>query len=88
MGIITDIIKGLPISAVQAEKITALEKELEDLKSENAELKKLVTGCPRCRSLNWKIDSISADPVFGRLGGNSIEWKCPDCGLSKRTVEG
>ena len=88
MGIITDIIKGLPISAVQADKITALEKEIEELKAENIELKKKITGCPRCRSSNWKIESIQPDPVFGQLGGNSIEWKCPDCGLNKRTVEG
>lgn len=88
MGIITDILKGLPISAIQAEKITALEKELELLIAENAELKKLATSCPRCRSLNWGISDIQPDPVFGQLGGNSIHWKCPDCGLSKRTVEG
>jgi len=87
MGLITDIIKGLPITAVQAEKIALLEKRINELENENNSLKKLVNGCPRCHSLGWAIESIEPDRMFGDLGGNSIVWKCPDCGLSKRTVD-
>ena len=40
MGIITDIIKGLPISAVQKEKIIDLENKLTALEAENKRLKR------------------------------------------------
>lgn len=87
MGLIFDVLTGLETNAIQREKITALEKRFAELETENTELKKRITGCPRCRSLNWHIDSIQADPVFGELGGNSVVWKCPDCDLSKRVIE-
>lgn len=87
MGILSDILKGLPITAVQADKIAALEKRLQELEAENRELKKLVKGCPRCRSLNWSVESCEPDQYFGDLGGSSITWRCPDCGLTQRKVE-
>lgn len=86
MGIITDILKGLPISAIQAEKITGLEKELESLKAENAELKKLVKACPRCKSPGWHVESIRPDPIFGAAGGSEVLYKCSECSLEQRVV--
>ena len=86
MGIVTDIIKGLPLSAVQADKLAQLEKQMEKLETENAELRKIVTGCPRCRSLNWAMASCESDPVFGDSGGSSEVWACPDCGLTQRKI--
>lgn len=52
MGLITDLLAGIPINAVLREKLDALEKELEGLRAENAELKKLVKTCPRCQSIS------------------------------------
>lgn len=87
MGIITDIIKGLPLTAIQAEKIVNLEARIKQIEAENEQLRGKVTGCPRCRSLNWAVSSCEPDRLFGSLGGNSITWRCPDCGLTKREIQ-
>jgi len=39
MGIFTDIIKGIPVNAIQREKLEELEKKYDELEAENIQLK-------------------------------------------------
>jgi len=54
MGLITDILKGMPVNAVLQEKIQGLEKKYEELEAENARLK------DENRELKSKLEGLTS----------------------------
>jgi hypothetical protein len=89
MGLITDIIKGLPLTAIQDEKIKELEKRINTLESENKELKiklvqyelKPLERCPSCRGLAFSLKSSALHPIFGDTGAKDYVFSCGSCGF-------
>ena len=90
MGLITDIIKGLPISAVQDEKIKQLEKHLVSLETENSELKDRLARyeeqpgekCPACRKPTFTLTSSKPNADLGDLGLTDYLFTCSSCNFS------
>lgn len=83
MGLITDIIKGLPISAVLEDKLRQLEKRYETLEIENKEVRS------ENRSLRTKLDSLTKSSEYEEIegllwkkkaaGGFESKPRCPIC---------
>ncbi len=90
MGIITDIIKGLPITAVQDEKIKQQEKRLIELEAENKELKERLDKyesnpgelCPMCRKPSFALSSNKPNADLGNLGLTDYSFSCGACGFT------
>lgn len=91
MGIITDIIKGLPLTAIQSEKITQLEKRLIELETENTKLKESLTRyeakagekCPRCQKQTFNLESNKPNAIFGKTGVKDYLFTCSECSFSE-----
>lgn len=90
MGIITDIIKGLPLTAVQDEKIKQHEKRLVELEAENKELKERLfkyeeqpgEKCPACRKPTFALTSSKPNADLGDLGVTDYLFTCSSCSFS------
>lgn len=90
MGMITDIIKGLPLTAIQDEKIKQHEKRLTELEAENKELKERLSKyesqsgekCPMCRKPTLSLTSSKPNQIFGETGLSDYQFSCPECGFS------
>lgn len=95
MGIITDIIKGLPLSAVQDEKIKQLENRLAELENENSELKERLTKyesqpgekCPKCLKPTLLLESSKPNEIFGNTGLSDYHFSCSACGFTDEISE-
>ena len=89
MGIITDILKALPLTAVQQEVIREQEKRLETLESENLSLKTRLAlyesgtseKCPACRKPTFNLVSNKPNSIFGQTGLNDYCFTCSVCGF-------
>jgi hypothetical protein len=83
MGLVTDIIKGLPISAVLQDKLQELEKRFEQLEAENRELR-AENGALRAQLRAATVTSDFED-INGLLwkkkafGGFENKPRCPVC---------
>jgi len=92
MGIITDIIKDMPITAVQAEKITELEKRITVLETENTELKTRLKkyeqeageSCPKCRKPALELKSVSKTIVSDPF--STYLFSCSACGFADEVL--
>ena len=80
MGFITDIVKGLPIAAVQEAKIAAFEKKFAELEAENKQLR---LDNERMKKLLEEEVRVARGVEFRRgqrTGGRWLPF-CPKCGL-------
>jgi len=92
MGLLLDILKEVPLSAVLREQVKTADKEnerlkqrVEELEREVQELRARVSApdqCPICRSGNLKVISVRPHPQFGIFGHQEQTLKCdnPSCG--------
>lgn len=64
MGIITDIIKGIPVNAIQRDKLEKLEKRHDELETENTQLRE------ENRELKSKLEGLTST---SELGENEIK---------------
>jgi len=86
MGIITDIIKGLPLTAIQAEKIGVMDKRIEELEAENTRLKEELGECIRKLLEKTEVEQFVEHDgaLFKKLPGNGYAESvyCPRCKTS------
>ncbi|OPY14670.1 MAG: hypothetical protein A4E69_01053 [Syntrophus sp. PtaB.Bin138] len=93
MGIITDIIKALPITAIQKEKLLEQEKRLEALETENLllkeKLRRFETGnlarCPKCSAVAYTL-SGKEDSSWAAVGCSDFVFACNQCGFSETVL--
>jgi len=80
MGYITDIIKSLPIAAVQEEKIATFEKKFAELEAENKQLR---FEYERLKKEHEEETHIARGIEFRRGKRTSGNWLpfCPSCHL-------
>jgi hypothetical protein len=97
---IADMFADLPTNPVLRERISLLkdrlelideqfkklEEETRQLRAENVALKGRIKGCPRCFSLNYRMESCEPHPIMGDSGISQVVYLCPDCGLKKEGV--
>ena len=74
MGMITDILKGLPLNVVLRDKLQQLEKKYDDLEAENNKLNK------ENRNLKDEIENLKAPSLAGHLQDPT----CPHCSTTGR----
>ena len=92
MGILSDILKEVPLSALLRERLAEEEKKVAELESENTVLKaeleslqaKKQNLCPYCGQFTGKLEDIKDDPVFVGFGNKVHYYKCSNaqCGKS------
>jgi hypothetical protein len=83
MGLITDIIKGLPLTAVLEDKLRQLEKRYEAIETENQQLR------TENRRLRSKLDDLAKNSEYEEIegllwkrkadGGLESKPRCPIC---------
>ena len=92
MGWLTDILKDIPLNAVLREKIAEadrridlLQRENQNLKVENAELKLDASKepCPKCRAPEFNLVSSRKHPIFGEAGIIERAHVCAQCGFAE-----
>jgi len=89
MGILTDIVKGIPINVIQQQKLADQEKRLAQLEAENEELKERLLRyeaaggekCPQCRKATVSLKSSKPNRIFGDTGLGDYVFACSDCGF-------
>lgn len=92
MGILTDVLAGLPINAVQRQKLEDQEKRLLELEQESKLLKERLARyeaeggekCPSCRRPIFELKENSPSPIFPGL--SDYKFSCVGCGFEE-TVE-
>lgn len=89
MGIITDVLAGIPLNAVQRQKIEDQEKRLAELELENKGLRERLNRyeaqpgekCPSCRAPLFSLVSNSPSSMFP--GSNNYHFCCSGCGFEE-----
>ena len=89
MGILTDMLAGLPINALQRQKLEDQEKRLAALEQENKVLRERLAGyeaesgekCPMCRKPFLSLKSAKPNAIFGNTGLGDYLFSCSGCGF-------
>ena len=87
MGILTDILKGLPENSVLRSDLIKAQKENEALETENRELKARLTKyeeepgekCPKCRKPSFALKSCKPNADMGDVGISDYVFSCDAC---------
>jgi len=90
MGILTDIMKGMPLNIIQEQKLKEQEKHLIELEEENNALRERLARyeakpgerCPMCQKPSFSLKSKRPHAMLPEGSGlDDYLFSCSDCGF-------